>query len=178
MISYLFFPKKIKEKIAELQSIDDLNDAAVSSLRNIFLINIGIMLMILSLFYFTSLSFMYVFLILIIIVMPAGKFIVYKYSESHFLPYFSKNRKILTMVKFYFNPYRGTKIVFKDENEKIYNSYLLSGFPKNGKKEIENNNNKILCYIYGENENRCLPDIAVWRHKHCLSKSELKGDAE
>ncbi len=170
MITELFYPKELKEIIADLRAKGDLNGIFIGHLDNQIIKFLYVYIFGILLFLYTSKPDI---ALAIAILMPAGmKFDIYRIYVTQIMPYIRGEKKSLLFADSVYYRY-GVKLHFIDQNEQKYRTPLITQ-----SKEIKSHisDDKIgtdfECYVIAK---KCMPHINKIMVKYCPSKSKMRS---
>lgn len=178
MISALLFPRVVKEQVKQLEAKGDLNVNATNNMKYFFFREILIACILIVFSAVAGLHSIFIILSLFLLSLAVAKFSLNRVVKKFYIPYIYNVSKNLIMTDCRYDYVGRAQLFFEDNAGSKYSTYILNNLPKSGKLEIEGKQNHVKCYLYYEDSEKCIPDIAVWRARHCLSKSLADGVSE
>ena len=165
MIAELFYPKELKDIIADLRAKGDLNEVALSRL------NLLVIKWLLAMGGAASIPLIngYIFVsIALVVILPIGiRFDVKRHISQKILPYLLGRKEILSLKKRV--PYRfGVVLTMLGSSRKEYKTPLLTELW--GQKELAKFGQEIECFVCSDSE-ICMPNIKEITDKYCLKKN-------
>ena len=173
MIAELFYPRELKEIIAELRAKNDLNEESELNLRRFFYHNFfGLNVSISAIVLFTE-EFLYFFILLLIpfVLKFEGK----RHINRKLMPFVRGRRETLTMVRSWISMI-AVKLVLEDDDGNRYVAPHITD--KFRKEERKGKGDRVICYISANNPRLCFPAFPRFMRKYCLSKSIIRENEQ
>ena len=169
MIAELFYPKKLKEVIADLRAKDDLNELALKEIKRKIYIELIISLIIILMFImdgnilFSLLVFTFTLLI--------WKYEMYGYYRDFLEPYLKGEKVSGIIIKINNNPYFGTSIKCQDNKGNLYKLTPVR-YKRYTKSYSLKKGQEILFFCKGSDETSMI-DLKPINQKFCLSNAKI-----
>ena len=168
MIAEIFYPRKLKEAIVELKSNNDLNQEALSNLKNFFLKHIFGFFIIVT--FIITWGYLYISMILLVILPVFVKIDGMKQINQRIMPFISGEKKNLKLTKRIFYRF-GTKLVLEDESgDRYLTPRLLRSLREDNNMQL---GEYIQCHLSNENTKLCMPGFPLLYENYCLSRSRM-----
>ena len=173
MIAELFYPRELKEIIAELRTKNDLNEEAEYWLRRFFIQNSLLLISVGGALIVFSENYNYWFLLLFtpIVIKIEGN----KHINRKFMPFVRGRKETLKMVKSCISMI-AVKLVLEDDGGNRYVAPHITD--KFEKEERKGKGDRVICYISCKNPKLCFPAFPRFMRKYCLSKSIIREDEQ
>ncbi len=169
MIAEIFYPKELKEVIADLRTKNDLNELALKEIKRKIYIELTISLIIILMFIMDGniLSSLLIFTFTLLI----WKYEMYGYYSDFLDPYLKGERVSGRIIKINNNPYFGTFIKCQDNKGNLYKLtpvrykwYIKSYSLKKGQDIV---------FFYKGNDETSMIDLKPINQKFCLSNAKI-----
>ena len=173
MIAELFYPKELKEIIAELRANNDLNEEAEYWLKRFFIQNSFLLLLFGGGLILITEKYTYWFLLLLIpfVMKIEGN----KHINRKFMPFVRGRKEILIDAGAWISMV-AIKLIFRDNDGNRYVAPHITDSLK--KEERKKRGDKISCYISNRNPRLCFPAFPRLMKKYCLSKSVIRENEQ